>query len=176
MATLAVLAEDGYGMLTRVVGMLNRRGFTLRSLTVGPTTEPGVVRLTLVVDGDPQVGERARRFLLRLVDVLACEVIDEGQAVARELALIKVAVTSERRAQLVQVAEIFRARLVDVGPRSAVVEVVGDAEKIAACLALLEEFGVLEVVRTGQVALARGERALVPQEGEGAVTPAPIAL
>lgn len=173
MATLAVLAEARYGILQRLLGLLDRRGFVLRSLAVGAAAEPGTVRLTLGLEGDAGVAERARRVLLRVVDVLEAEVIPEERSVRRELALIKVSVSGERRAALLHVAEIFRGRLVDVGPRSAVLEVVGDPEKIDACLGLLEEFGVLEVARTGPVAVERGLRALgaVPAAVERAEAP-----
>lgn len=159
--TLAVLVENRPGVLTRVSGLFARRGFNIDSLAVGVTDDPSVSRMTIVVDGDAATGEKLKKQLGRLIDVIEVADLSAGEAVDRELALVKVAVEQRTRSEIIQLVEVFRAKIVDVASRSMVIEITGDTDKVAAFLELLREFGILEVVRTGKIAMARGERAVI---------------
>jgi acetolactate synthase-1/3 small subunit len=158
--TIAALVENHFGVLTRVAGLFARRGFNIDSLTVGPTETPELARITIVARGGPEQREQMVRQLAKLVDVLEVEALDESALVARELALCKVRCAPHERAAVLQVADVFRARVVDVSPTTLTLEVTGDEDKVSALIALLQEFEVAEVARTGRVALSRGERAL----------------
>ncbi len=157
MHMLSVLVEHEAGVLTQVAGVFTRRGFNIESVTVGACENPALARITLRVDTDAEGAERLRRHLERLVTVIAAEVLPVENTVSRELALIKVRADGAQRAEIAQVVEVFRAHIVDLGSSSVVVEVTGDAGKIAAILKVLSDYGVLEVVRTGEAALRRGD-------------------
>lgn len=158
--TIAALVENHAGVLVRVAGLCSRRGCNIESLTVGPAERADLARMTIVLGGDPAQAEQMVRQLGKLVDVLCVEWLPESSLVARELALCKVRCGTERRAAVLQVAEVFRARVVDVAPTTVTLEATGDEDKISALLAVLEEFGIAEVARTGRAALARGADAL----------------
>jgi acetolactate synthase-1/3 small subunit len=164
--TLAVLVENSPGVLTRVAGLFSRRGFNIDSLAVGVTEDPAVSRMTIVVDGDERLVEQVEKQLNKLINVLKVSTLAPGECVARELVLIKVNAEPEVRSQILQIVDIFRAKIVDVGKRSLVVEITGDEEKVEALLQLLREFGVREVVRTGRIAMARGARVVRSAKGE----------
>ncbi|HEY8449977.1 MAG TPA: acetolactate synthase small subunit [Bacillota bacterium] len=156
MQHVMVLVADVPGVLRRITGLYGSRGYQVRNVSVGPTGGEGTLRINLALDEPPERAERFARQLERLVDVIAVDVVDERGAVGRELALVKVAAAPGRRAELIQVAEIFRARVVDAAPQSIVFEITGDGGKIDAFLEVLREFGILEIARTGTVALRRG--------------------
>ena len=154
--TLAVMVANHAGVLARVAGLFSRRGFNIDSLAVGPAQDPGLSRMTIVVEGDERVVEQVCKQLNKLVDVIKVSDLTTESSVGRELALIKVRAEGARQRELVQIAEIFRAKVVDVGPKSLVIEVTGDEEKLEAILQLLRPFGILELARTGRIALQRG--------------------
>ncbi len=156
--TLAVLVENKSGVLTRVAGLFSRRGFNIESLAVGVTEDPNTSRMTIVVSGDDRVLEQVMKQLNKLIDVIRVSDISNDEAVHRELALIKVGVDSGTRAEVMQIVDIFRAKIVDVGSKSLMVEVTGDEGKINAIEQLLRQFGVKEMVRTGKVAMNRGAK------------------
>ncbi len=156
--TLVVYVEDKPGVLNRVASLFRRRAFNIDSLTVGHTETPGVSRMTIVVDADAAGARRIEANIYKLVDVLRVDDITEQPSVARELAMIKVGASPETRAQLVQLAAVFRARVVDVSPESVILEITGSGGKIDRLLDVLRPYGVLETVRTGRVAMARGPR------------------
>lgn len=156
--TLAVLVENKPGVLTRVAGLFSRRGFNIESLAVGVTENPDISRMTIVVSGDDHVLEQVEKQLNKLIDVIRVSDIPPEDSVNRELALIKVGVDSETRAEVMQIVDIFRAKIVDVGAKSLIVEVTGDEGKINAIEQLLRQFGVREMVRTGKVAMNRGAK------------------
>jgi acetolactate synthase-1/3 small subunit len=158
--TIAALVENHAGVLVRVAGLCSRRGCNIESLTVGPSERPDLARMTIVIAGGPEQGEQMVRQLGKLVDVLHVEIMAESSLVARELALCKVRCGAERRAEVLQVAEVFRARVVDVAPSTVTLEATGDEDKVSALVTLLAEFGIVEMARTGRVALARGPEAL----------------
>ena len=156
--TLVVYVEDKPGVLNRVSSLFRRRAFNIDSLTVGHTETPGVSRMTIVCDTDPTAVRRVEANIYKLVDVLRVDDITEQPSVERELAMIKVTATQETRAQILQLADVFRARTVDVSPESVIVEITGSGDKIERLLDVLKPYGVLEVARTGRVAMARGPR------------------
>ncbi|MCZ7363026.1 MAG: acetolactate synthase small subunit [Candidatus Methanoperedens sp.] len=156
--TLAVLVENKPGVLTRVAGLFSRRGFNIESLAVGVTENPDISRMTIVVTGDDRVLEQVEKQLNKLIDVIRVSDIPVEESVNRELALIKVGVDSSSRAEVMQIVDVFRAKIVDVGSKSLIVEVTGDESKINAIEQLLRQFGVKEMVRTGKVAMNRGAK------------------
>ena len=148
--------EDRPGVLARVASLFRRRGFNIESLTVGHSDEPGLSRMTIVVDGQSTQVQQVERQLFKLVDVVSAIDISERPLVARELALIKVSCTPQGRRDIIALADVFRATVVDVADASVIVQVLGDEGKVDALLRLLRPYGVLELVRTGQVAMVRG--------------------
>ena len=153
--TLSVLVEDESGVLTRMAGLFARRGFNIESLAVGPAEQPGVSRVTMVVPGDDSVIEQITKQLYKLINVLTVRDITETPSVERELMLMKVKATGETRAEIIGLAQIFRARVVDVSQDSLTLEVVGDPGKMVAIEQLLNRFGIMEIARTGKIALTR---------------------
>jgi acetolactate synthase I/III small subunit len=153
---LSALVQNHAGVLSRVSGLFSRRGYNIDSLTVGETADPGVSRMTIAVRGDESVLEQIEKQLEKLVEVLAVRHLEPGQSVQRELALVKVAATHENRAGIIQIANIFRARIVDVSTDFLTIEVTGDPGKVDGLLELLAPFGVRELARTGLSALERG--------------------
>ncbi|MGH2828914.1 MAG: acetolactate synthase small subunit, partial [Actinomycetota bacterium] len=158
--TLSVLVENKPGVLARVAGLFARRGFNIHSLAVGPTEVEGLSRMTIVVNVETSPLEQVVKQLNKLVPVVKILELDKDAAVERELLLIKVKADSQSRAQIVEVADIFRSKIVDVAPGSLTIEATGSPDKLAALTSLLQTYGVKELVRTGLVALARGDRAM----------------
>lgn len=156
--TLAVLVENKFGVLSRVAGLFARRGYNIDSLAVGITEDPNVSRMTLVVRGDDHVVEQVSKQLNKLIDVIRVTDLGAEESVERELALIKVKSDKDTRAEIIQIVDIFRARIIDVASKSITIEVTGDEEKIAAIEKLLKPFGIKELVRTGRIALTRGSK------------------
>jgi acetolactate synthase-1/3 small subunit len=154
--TLVALVEDHPGVLNRVASLFRRRGFNIDSIAVGPTETEGVSRMTIVVDGATTQVEQVEKQLYKLIDVLKVSDITSDRMIARELALIKVRCNNLNRHEIVQLAQIFHAQVVDVTDTTLVVQVVGDEETIESLLAVLRPYGVREVARTGRVAMARG--------------------
>jgi len=156
--TLAILVENKPGVLTRVAGLFSRRGFNIESLAVGVTENLDTSRITIVVSGDDNILEQVEKQLNKLIDVIRVSDIPAEDSVSRELALIKVGVDSTTRAEVMQIVDIFRAKIVDVGIKSLVIEVTGDESKINAIEQLLRQFGIKEMVRTGRIAMNRGAK------------------
>lgn len=155
--TYVLQVADKPGVLNRVASLVRRRGYNIESLTVGHTATPGVSRMTVVVDANPDAAKRIEANLYKLVHVMRVENVTSVPAVYRHLALIKVAASAESRSQVMQLAvDVFRARVVDVAPDSLMIEITGDDEKIDGLLEVLRPFGVIEVAKTGCLAMARG--------------------
>jgi acetolactate synthase-1/3 small subunit len=154
--TLIVTVEDKPGVLARVASLFRRRGYNIDSLTVGHTAEPGVSRITVVVDADDDTVRRLEANLYKLVNVLYVENLRGQSAVVRDLALFKVKAGAAERAQVLQLCEVFRARVVDVGVENVVLEITGTPDKIDGLEKVLAPYGILEMVRTGAVAMTRG--------------------
>lgn len=153
--TISVLVEDEAGVLTRIAGLFARRGFNIESLAVGPAEQVGVSRITMVVPGDEQVVEQLIKQLYKLISVLKVQDISQQPCVERELMLIKVNATASNRAEVIELAQIFRARIVDLSEEALTIEVVGDPGKIVAIIQMLNKFGIREIARTGKIALIR---------------------
>jgi acetolactate synthase-1/3 small subunit len=153
--TISVLVENKFGVLARVSGMFSGRGFNIDSLNVAPTHDPSLSRITAVLKGDEASLDLCIKQLRKLINVV--DVIDfkEGQAVARELVLVKVRATSQTRSEIVQIADIFRAKIVNLTHENLIIELTGTDDKVNALLDLLEPFGILELARTGRLALKR---------------------
>ncbi len=154
--TFIVYVEDRPGTLNRVVSLFRRRGFNIDSLTVGRTEREGVSRITLVVQSDEDTARRLEANLYKLVNVLEVHDVTHAPSVSREMAFVKVRAGADRRGEILQLCETFRARVVDVGPESLTAEITGTSEKLDGLIELLRPFGILEMVRTGAVAMARG--------------------
>lgn len=165
--TFVVQVADKPGVLNRVSSLVRRRDYNIESLTVGHTGTPGVSRMTIVVDADPAAAARIEANLYKLVHVLRVQNVTDVPAVYRHLALIKVAATAESRSQVMQLVDVFRARVVDVAPDSLIIEITGTDEKIDGLLEILRPFGILEVAKTGCLAMARGVSSRSTTAGPG---------
>jgi acetolactate synthase-1/3 small subunit len=153
---LSILVENKPGVLTRIAGLFARRGFNIGTLAVGPTDDESVSRITLTVDGAVHPIDQVTKQLHKLVNVLKIRDLEPGATLARELALFKVASDGVSRAEVMQICEIFRAKIVDVTKRSVVIEVTGIPEKVDAFERLVRPFGLIEMARTGAIAISRG--------------------
>ena len=154
--TLSITVENKPGVLTRVATLFRRRGYNIESLTVGTTENPSTSRMTIVVEGDDKVIEQVTKQLYKLVDVIKVVDITRERSVDREMVLIKVKADNNVRAEIVQIVDIFRARIVDIGRSSLIIEATGDRDKIDALEDSFRPFGIIELVRTGKVAMVRG--------------------
>jgi acetolactate synthase-1/3 small subunit len=153
---LSILVQNRPGVLTRISGLFARRGFNIDTLAVGPTDDPALSRITLTVDGAKHPIDQVTKQLHKLVNVLKIRDLEPEDSVARELALFKVACDGGNRGEVMQISEIFRGKVVDVGRRSVVIEVTGTDDKIEAFEQLVRPFGLVEMVRTGEIAISRG--------------------
>jgi acetolactate synthase-1/3 small subunit len=153
--TLSVLVENKFGVLTRIAGMFSGRGFNIDTLNVGPTLDPTRSRMTIVVRGDDAVLEQVTKQLNKLIDVIEIEDFSEDAYVDRELLLLRVKADASNRAELMQISDIFRAKIIDVQHKNVAIEITGNESKIEKFLLLMEPFGILELTRTGKVALSR---------------------
>ncbi|MFN3927020.1 MAG: acetolactate synthase small subunit [Pseudanabaenaceae cyanobacterium] len=153
--TLSVVVEDEAGVLTRIASLFARRGFNIESLAVGSSEQTGYSRITMVVPGDDKVIEQITKQLNKLINVITVRDLTEIPCVERELMLVKVNATASNRSEVLDIAQIFRARIVDVSDDSLTVEVVGDPGKMVAILKMLNKFGIREIARTGKISLTR---------------------
>ena len=155
--TIVTLVQDHPGVLNRIASMFRRRGFNISSLAVGPSERPDMSRMTIVVEAPLSDIEQVTKQLRKVIAVVWASDITEEDVVARELAMVKVKSTPATRSELIQIVDIFRANIIDVSPESAIIEVTGDEQKINALIELVKGFGLLEVMRTGRVAMVRGK-------------------
>jgi acetolactate synthase I/III small subunit len=153
--TISVLVENKFGVLTRVAGLFSGRGYNIDTLNVGPTQDLSASRMTIVTRGDDATLEQIVKQLNKLTDVMKVQDFGEGEYVDRELVLVKVAVDSKTRAEVMQITDIFRAKIVDVQPRSLTVEITGNESKVEKYLELMKTFGIIDLTRTGKIALPR---------------------
>jgi len=161
---ISVLVENEFGVLARVAGLFSGRGFNIESLSVAETLDPTVSRLTLVTQGDDRVVEQIEKQLNKLICVIKVGDFTETSHVERELVLIKVKADERTRGELTNIVDIFRAKIIDVARESYVVEITGAEDKVNALIELLKPLGILEIVRTGKVAMYRGTRVLTVDE------------
>lgn len=153
--TISVLVEDEAGVLTRIAGLFARRGFNIESLAVGPAEQVGISRITMVVPGDDNTIEQLIKQLYKLINVLKVQDITKVPCVERELMLLKVKATASNRAEVIELAQVFRARIVDISEETLTIEAVGDPGKMVAIVQMLNKFGIREISRTGKIALPR---------------------
>ena len=153
--TISVLVENKFGVLTRISGLFSGRGFNIDTLNVAPTQDPTQSRMTVVVKGDDTVLEQITKQLNKLVDVIKVQDFRDGEYVDRELVLVKVGVDTKSRPEVMQICDIFRAKIVDVAHKALTVELTGNESKIGAFLELMESFGIRDITRTGKVAMPR---------------------
>jgi len=153
---LSILVENKPGVLTRISGLFARRGFNIDTLTVGPTDDENFSRVTLTLDGALHPIDQVTKQLHKLVNVLKIRDLEPAETVARELALFKLAVDGVQRAEVMQISEIFRGKVVDVTRRAIIIEVTGTTEKIEAFERMVRPFGLIEMIRTGEIAINRG--------------------
>jgi acetolactate synthase-1/3 small subunit len=165
--TIIAMVENKPGVLNRVASLFRRRGFNIESIAVGHTEMDGISRMTIVVDGTGSLVEQVRKQLDKLIDVVKVTDITEDSMLARELALIKVNTTPATRSEVIEIVDIFRAKIVDVSADSVVVEVSGDEDKLESLLRLLRGFGIKEIARTGRIAITRGTAGPILVEEEG---------
>ena len=154
--TLVALVEDKPGVLNRMASLFRRRGFNIESIAVGHSEIPGLSRTTIVVNGSTAVVEQVRKQLDKVVDVVKVMDITGDKMTSRELALIKIRATSATRSEIIEIADIFRANIVDVASDSLTIEITGDEDKIDSLLTLIRGFGIKEIARTGRIAMVRG--------------------
>ena len=155
---LSVLVDNTSGVLNRVAGLFSRRGYNIDSLTVGETENPKYSRMTIVVTGDDDILEQIVKQITKLEDVRRVDVLEPSDSVTRELILVKIKAEPAQRQQVISITEIFRANIVDVAKDSLMIEITGSQSKLKAFLSLVEDYEILELVRTGITGLARGER------------------
>ena len=162
--TLVALVEDKPGVLTRMASLFRRRGFNIESIAVGQSELPNLSRMTLVVNGSASILEQVRKQLSKVVDVVKVADVTSDNITVRELALIKVRATSSTRSEIIEIADIFRANIVDVATDSLTIEITGDEDKLDSMLNLLRGFGIREVARTGRIAMLRGSPSKISAE------------
>jgi acetolactate synthase-1/3 small subunit len=153
--TIGLIVSHGFNALSRIVGLFSGRGFTIDTITFGDAEVPGMARVTITTHGDQRIIEQITRQLEKLVDVVSVVDLTHVPFVSRDLALIKVVSTPQTRAEIIQVANVFRAKIVDISPNSLTIEVTGGKEKVDAAIGMFRPFGLREVARTGTVALVR---------------------
>jgi len=154
--TISLLVRNRFGVLAQVSGLISARGYNIRSLSVGETEKKDVSRITMVVTADDRKIEQVKKQLNKLIDTLKVADLTDKARVERELILVKVRIDATKRAEVIQIAEVFRYKVVDVAPKSLSIEATGNPEKINALLRILEPFGIEEIARTGSAALSRG--------------------
>jgi len=173
--TLSVLVENKPGVLARVAGLFSRRGFNIDSLAVGPTEHDEVSRMTIVVDVAESPLEQVTKQLNKLVEVIKIVELDPAQSVARDLLLVKVKADAATRGQVLELVQVFRGKVVDIAPDAVTVQLVGNADKLADFLRIVEPYGVRELVQSGLVAIGRGSRSITDRSLRPVPVPAPPA-
>ena len=158
--TLSVLVNNHMGVLSRVSGLFSRRGYNIESISVGVTEDKTISRMTIIVECEDDIYHQIKNQLAKLMDVIKLEEYQEDESVKRELALIKIDSKNEKRSQILEIANIFRAHVIDITNNTMILEITGDQSKISAIISMLEEYGIKEVIRTGATAIARGESEL----------------
>jgi acetolactate synthase-1/3 small subunit len=164
--TVVAIVEDRPGVLMRVASLFRRRGFNIQSLTVGPTESDGLSRMTIVVDGESAPVEQVEKQLYKLIDVVKVSDLSNEDVVARELALIKVRANNLNRHEILEIASVFRADIVDMATNSVILQVVGDEDKISGLVKMCEPYGIRELSRTGRMAMVRGSKSTTVHDPE----------
>lgn len=168
--TISLLVENRFGVLARIAGLFSARGYNIDSLSVGTTDDPQASRMTIVVKGNNQVLEQVQKQLNKLIDVIKVTDYCDTSHIERELLLAKVNVDKNSRSELIQICDVFRAKIVDVSVDSLIIEMTGDHEKVEALIRMVRSFGIKEICRTGVVAMARGKKGISLPEKESVTT------
>lgn len=155
---MLIIAKNTNGIVARIMSMFNRRGYFVRKMTAGATNMEGYARLTLSVEGDQETLDQIQKQVYKIVDVVKVKVFPEENTIRRELMLIKVKANNDTRPQIVQIADIYRGKVLDVGPSSLVVELTGDVSKLKGFVDMMDIFGILEIAKTGVLGMSRGEK------------------
>ncbi|KRA29665.1 MULTISPECIES: acetolactate synthase small subunit [unclassified Nocardioides] len=172
--TLSVLVEDKPGVLARISALFSRRGFNIESLAVGPTEHAEISRMTIVVNVDQSPLEQVTKQLNKLVEVIKIVELDSASSVTRELVMVKVGATADNRGEVLDITQLFKAKVIDVASDAITMQVVGNSDKIADLLRVLEPFGIRELVQSGMVAISRGSRS-ISERGKPVAVPVPPA-
>ena len=155
---ILVIAKNTNGIVVRIMSLFNRRGYYVKKMTAGITNKPGYTRLTLSVEGDDEILDQIQKQVYKIVDVVKVKIFPELGVIRREMMLIKVKSDNETRSQIVQIADIYRGKVLDTSPASLTVELTGDVEKLRGFIDMMEKFGILEIAKTGVLAMSRGEK------------------
>ncbi len=174
--TLSVLVENKPGVLARIAGLFSRRGYNIDSLAVGPTEHPEISRMTIVVNVEESPLEQVTKQLNKLVEVIKVVELDDGYSVSRELLLVKIKADASVRGQVLEVVQLFKAKVVDVGTDAITIQITGNQDKLADFLRIVEPFGVRELVQSGMVAIGRGSRSISERSLRPVAVPAPAAI
>ena len=174
--TLSVLVENKPGVLARIAGLFSRRGYNIDSLAVGPTEHPEISRMTIVVNVEESPLEQVTKQLNKLIEVIKVVELDDGYSISRELLLVKVKADASARGQVLEVVQLFKAKVVDVGTDAITIQVTGNQDKLADFLRIVEPFGVRELVQSGMVAIGRGSRSISERSLRPVAVPAPAAV
>ena len=162
--TLSVLVENSAGVLSRVVGLFTRRGFNIHSLSVGPTYDEQISRITIEVKGDAYMVEQVSKQLSKIMEVIKIKILKDNEMVKRGIVLVKIKTNTKNRGEIIEVANVFRANIIDISPTTVTAEVTGSDQKIEAFLNMVESYGIEELARTGMTALERGANTLKPDK------------
>ena len=155
---ILIIAKNKNGIVSRIMSLFNRRGYQVQKMTAGVTNKEGYARLTLTVEGDDKTLDQIQKQVYKIIDVVKVKIFPEDGVIRREMMLLKVKANHETRAQIVQIAEIYRAKVLDVSPGSLTMELTGDVQKLRGFIDILESYGVLEIAKTGVLAMSRGEK------------------
>ena len=155
---ILIIAKNTNGIVARIMSLFNRRGYSVNKMTAGVTNTPGYARLTLTVDGDDKSLNQIQKQVYKIVDVVKVKIFPDQGVIRRELMLIKVKSDAETRAQIVQIADIYRGKILDVSPVSVIVELTGDVQKLRGFVEIMKNYGILEMAKTGVTAMSRGEK------------------
>ncbi len=155
---ILVIAKNTNGIVVRIMSLFNRRGYFVKKMTAGITNKAGYARLTLSVEGEDEILDQIQKQVYKIVDVVKVKVFPETGVIRREMMLIKIKASNETRAQIVQIADIYRGKVLDISPESLTVELTGDVEKLRGFIDMMEKFGILEIAKSGILAMSRGEK------------------
>ena len=155
---ILIIAKNTDGIVSRIMSLFNRRGYSVLKMTAGVTNKPGYARLTMTVEGDDKTLNQIQKQVYKIIDVVKVKIFPEKDVIRRELMLLKVKADEETRSQIVQIANIYRGNILDVSPKSLVIELTGDIEKLRGFIGMMSNYGILEIAKTGIVAMSRGEK------------------
>ena len=155
---ILIIAKNTNGIVVRIMSLFNRRGYFVKKMTAGITNKPGYARLTLSVEGEDEILDQIQKQVYKIVDVVKVKIFPESGVIRREMMLIKIKADNESRSQIVQIADIYRGKVLDISPESLTVELTGDVEKLRGFIEMMEKYGVLEIAKSGILAMSRGEK------------------